>query len=77
METISVYGTPFHVKGRTTEQISRELRLARNAVRSIVRGEGTERLYEGGAQPLPALGALFDALDQMLADHARRASRSD
>jgi hypothetical protein len=40
-----VYGTPFHLKGRTTEQISRELQLARNAVRSIVRGEEMERLY--------------------------------
>jgi transposase len=44
-------------------------------VRSIVRGATTERHYERDAQPLPKLGAFADALDQMLADNARRGKR--
>ena len=75
VETIGRVRHAFHVKGKTIKQISRELRLARNTVRSMVRGEATERLYERGAQPLPKLGAFADALDQMLADNARRAKR--
>ena len=76
VETIGRVRHAFHVKGKTIKQISRELRLARNTVRSMVRGEATERLYERGAQPLPKLGAFADALDQMLADNARRPSGS-
>ena len=75
VETIGRVRHAFHVKGKTIKQISRELRLARNTVRSIVRGEETERLYERRAQPLPKLGAFADALDQMLEDNARRARR--
>jgi transposase len=75
VETIGRVRHAFHVKGKTIKQISRELRLARNTVRSIVRGEATERHYERDAQPLPKLGAFAEALDQMLADNARRAKR--
>lgn len=75
VETIGRVRHAFHVKGKTIKQISRELRLARNTVRSIVRGAATERLYERDAQPLPKLGAFAEVLDQMLADNARRAKR--
>ncbi len=75
METIGRVRHAFHVKGKTIKQISRELRLARNTVRSIVRGEETERLYERRAQPLPKLGAFAEALDRILADNARRPKR--
>jgi transposase len=75
VETIGRVRHAFHVKGKAIKQISRELRLARNTVRSIVRGEATERHYERDAQPLPKLGAFADALDQMLEDNARRPKR--
>jgi transposase len=75
VETIGRVRHAFHVKGKRIKQISRELRLARNTVRSIVRGAATERHYERDAQPLPKLGAFADALDQMLADNAGRGKR--
>jgi transposase len=75
VETIGRVRHAFHVKGKTIKQISRELRLARNTVRSIVRGEETAHSYERKTQPLPKLGAFAGALDQMLADNARRPKR--
>jgi hypothetical protein len=75
VETIGRVRHAFHVKGKRIKQISRELRLARNTVRSIVRGAATERHYERDAQPLPKLGAFAEALDQMLVDNARRGKR--
>ena len=38
VETIGRVRHDFHVKGKKIKQISRELRLARNTVRTIVRG---------------------------------------
>jgi transposase len=75
VETIGRVRHAFHVKGKTIRQIARELRLARNTVRSIVRGEETERFYERKAQPLPKLGAFTEVLDGLLADNARRPRR--
>ena len=75
METIGRVRHAFHMKGKTIKQISRELRLARNTVRSIVRGEETKHSYERKAQPLPKLGAFAGALDQMLEDNAGRPKR--
>ena len=46
VETIGRVRHAFHVRGKKIKQIARELRLARNTVRSIVAGEETERFYE-------------------------------
>jgi transposase len=75
VETIGRVRHAFHVRGKKIKQIARELRLARNTVRSIVRGEETERLYERQAQPLPKLGAFADELGQMLEDNCKRPKR--
>jgi plasmid maintenance system antidote protein VapI len=45
VETIGRVRHAFHVKGKKIKQIARGLRLARNTVRSIVRGKETERTY--------------------------------
>lgn len=75
VETICRVQHAFHVKGKAIKQISRELRLSRNTVRSIVRGDETARSYERRAQPLPKLGAFADDLDRMLEHNARRPRR--
>ncbi|NJM34580.1 MAG: IS21 family transposase [Rhodomicrobium sp.] len=75
METIGRVRHAFHVRGKKIKEIARELRLARNTVRGIVRGEETERLYERRAQPLPKLGAFADALERMLEDTSKRPKR--
>ncbi len=74
LETIGRVRHAFHVKGKAIKQISRELRLLRNTVRTIMRGEETKHSYERKAQPLPKLGVFAGALDQMLADNAGQPS---
>jgi transposase len=78
MVTVETIGRVRHahlVKGKGIKQISRELRLARNTVRSIVRGEDTEHRYRRRDQPLPQLGAFAAVLDGMLEANAGKAKR--
>ena len=75
VETIGRVRHAFHIKGKKIKQISRELRLARNTVRTIVRGDETKHSYERKAQPLPKLGAFAEELDRLLEDNAKRPKR--
>ena len=75
VETISRVRHAFHVKGKGIKRISRELRLSRNTVRDIVRGDETERRYERREQPLPKLGLFTSQLDEMLEENAERSKR--
>jgi hypothetical protein len=58
VETIGRVRHAFHVKGKTIKQISRELRLARNTVRSIVRGEETQHSYAAQGPAFAEAGCL-------------------
>ena len=77
VDTIGRVRRAYFVQGRKIKAIARELRLARNTVRDIVRagenGATAERRYVRTAQPLPLLGAHVVALDTMLADNAKLA----
>ena len=75
METIGRVRHAFHIKGKGIKQISRGFRLARNTVRTIVRGDETKHNYERKAQRLPKLGAFADELERMLDENAKRPRR--
>ena len=45
METIGRVRREFHVKGKKIKAIARELRVSRNTVRRIVRGDETVHRY--------------------------------
>jgi transposase len=75
VETIGKVRHAFLVKGKTIKTIARELRLARNTVRSIVRGTETEHRYRRREQPLPQLGAFASILDGMLEENAGKPKR--
>ena len=75
VETIGRVRHAFLVKGKGIKTIARELRLSRNTVRTIVRGEETEHRYVRRAQPLPQLGAHATKLDGLLAENAGKPAR--
>ena len=75
VQTIGKVRHAFLVKGRSIKRIARELHLARNTVRGIVRGEETERRYIRADQPLPQLGGYSAALDELLAANTSKAKR--
>jgi predicted transcriptional regulator len=73
VDTIGRVRRAHFVQKKSIKAIARELRLARNTVRSIIRAEAeTERRYERRAQPMPQLGPYIAALEAMLATNARR-----
>jgi transposase len=79
VDTVGRVRRAYFVQGRKIKAIARELKLARNTVRDIVRagsgGEATSRKYVRKEQPLPQLGAFVVALDAMLTANVERPMR--
>ncbi len=76
MDTIGRVRRAFFVQKRKIKAIARELKLARNTVRDIVRAEQeSEHRYVRAEQPLPQLGAHVPALEKMLADNLGQPQR--
>jgi transposase len=64
---LTAVALPENRRRHSCAQIARELRLSRNTVRAIVRGEETVHCYKRRKQLLPQLGAFAETLDRMLA----------
>ena len=79
VDTIGRVRRAYFVQGRKIKAIARELKLARNTVRDIVRAgaasEATERRYERKEQPLPQLGEHVATLDALLVANAKVSKR--
>jgi transposase len=76
VDTIAKVRRAYFVEKHSIKRIARDQRLARNTVRTIVRGDGeTERHYEREHQPMPQLGRFVTVLDAMLAANATRPKR--
>jgi len=76
VETIAKVRRAHLVGGKGIKTIARELGLARNTVRRVVRSGETSFAYERRVdQPRPRLGDHRDRLDAMLAENAARAKR--
>jgi transposase len=67
VETISKVRRAHLVQGKPIKAISRELKLSRKVIRKILRSGATAFEYERTVQPLPKIGAVKDALDELLA----------
>ncbi len=70
METIRKIRCAYQRDGKSIRQIAREMHLARNTVKKVLRGEATEFTYARTTQPLPKLGPYQESLLARLAADA-------
>ena len=71
VDTIAKVRRAYFVQKRKIKAIARDLKLARNTVREIIRGEQrTEHHYVRRDQPRPQLGNHVAALEQLLGENA-------
>lgn len=75
METIARIRREYFLKGRTIREIARDLRLARNTVRKVVRSGTTRFNYDREIQPRPKLGEWTAELDELLAGNVTKPAR--
>jgi hypothetical protein len=75
VDTIGRVRRAHFVQGKKIKAIARELKVARNTVREIIRAEVTAPHYERCEQPRPQLGAHIVALDALLEANETRAKR--
>jgi transposase len=75
VDTIARVRREFFACSRTIKQIARDLHIARNTVRKILRSGETSFSYERAVQPLPKIGPWKDRLDELLRVNAGRSAR--
>jgi transposase len=75
VDTIARIRREFFVRGRSIKEIARELHVARNTVRKVLRSDETSFSYSRGNQPLPRLGPWKAALNELLTTNAAASVR--
>lgn len=75
VDTIARVRRAYFVQGKSIKQIERELHVARNAVRKIIRSGETSFSYEREKQPLPRIGPWQAELDRLLLANEGKAAR--
>ena len=63
------------VKGIPIKKIARDLRVSKNTVRKVIRGEETSFSYERKIQPMPKLGPWVDDLERRLEANEKKLHR--
>ena len=66
VETIARIRRDHLVRGVPIKKIARDLRVSKNTVRKVVRGDETSYSYERKIQPMPKLGPVVDELERQL-----------
>ena len=63
------------VRGVPIKKIARDLRVSKNTVRKVVRGDETSYSYPRKIQPMPKLGPWVDELERQLEANEKKARR--
>ena len=72
VETIARIRRDHLVKGVPIKKIARDLRVSKNTVRKVVRGDETSFSYARKIQPMPKLGPWVEELERRLEANAKK-----
>ena len=75
VETIARMRRDHLVRGVPIKKIARDLRVSKNTVRKVVRGDETSYSYERKIQPMPKLGPWVDELERQLEANEKKPRR--
>jgi transposase len=75
VETVARIRRAHFVQGKSIKAISRELGIARNTIRHVLRSGETSFAYERTVQPRPKLGKWVTELERRLIENERRTRR--
>ena len=75
VETIARIRRDHLVRGVPIKTIARDLRVSKNTVRKVVRGDETSYSYERKIQPMPKLGPWVDELERQPKANEKKARR--
>ena len=75
VETIARIRRDHLVRGVPIKKMARDLRVSKNTVRKVVRGDETSYSYERKIQPMPKLGPWVDELERQLEANEKKARR--
>ena len=75
VETIARIRRDHLVMGVPIKKIARDLRVSKNTVRKVVRGDETSYSDERKIQPMPKLGPWVDELERQLEANEKKARR--
>ena len=73
VETIAKIRRDHLVRGVPIKKIARDLRVSKNTVRKVVRGDETSFSYERKIQPMPKLGPWVEELERQLKANEKKA----
>ena len=75
VETIARIRLDHLVRGVPIKKIARDLRVSKNTVRKVVRGDETSFSYERKIQPMPKLGPWVEELERQLEANEKKARK--
>ena len=75
VETIARIRLDHLVRGVPIKKISRDLRVSKNTVRKVARGDETSFSYERKIQPMPKLGPWVEELERQLEANEKKERR--
>ena len=75
VETIARIRRDHLVRGVPIKKIARDLRVSKNTVRKVVRGDETSFSYERKIQPMPKLGPWVGELERRLEANEKKPRR--
>ena len=75
VETIARIRLDHPVRGVPIKKLARDLRVSKNTIRKVVRGDETSHTYERKIQPMPKLGPWVDELERQLEANEKKQRR--